>query len=709
MTREEIYQQCVEKIAKTNCLLMELATGTGKSRLSIMLTNYLLASKWYKDAKQINILILVAKRVHKQTWKDEIEKWGGIHHPTANINICMECYESLKNHCKERWDIVLGDECFRGDTEILTDSGYKQFKDLTENDLVAQFTSEGNIEFVKPLRLIKRQHTGEICKLHLGRERYCYLTPNHNMVYKTPWVEGWRMKPVKDLCKNCKTRIPVSGKGTGNNLPLTALERLFIAVQADGSLQRHQINESVYSISVKKDRKKARLRDILSELDNWSKIKENRGLDRYLVKLPKGDTKLLSTHFDVNMGYERANEFIEEVIQWDGCTKIGKGLLYYSSKEKANADFVSAIAVQAGYKVLNSTEKDDRQENYSSIHRVYMRRVEDVDTQHMDKEYLPYNDYVYCVEVPTHMIVVRSEGYTFIAGNCHHLGSELRLDLFKTVSFGYFIGLSATIPQKLKQLFKYRYHSEVVSCDIVEAIEDDILPEPQILLFPLMLDNRNVTEKLELHPKASGPIVYAEYKDIRKYKYKSNVHAIISCTQKQKVMELDHDIAQLKSKAQSSSPGLKMVWLHRAGQRLEYLADIKMPIIKDILRKLSRSRTITFCKSIPQAEALSKHCIHSKNAESDQVYKDFNAKKINHISTVNILNENANLVDCKYGIFCNLSSSEISVQQREGRLLRHKEPVMIIPYFAGTREEELAKEYIEGFKKIKVIHSIQEI
>lgn len=30
MTREEIYAQCVEKIAKTNCLLMELATGYGK-------------------------------------------------------------------------------------------------------------------------------------------------------------------------------------------------------------------------------------------------------------------------------------------------------------------------------------------------------------------------------------------------------------------------------------------------------------------------------------------------------------------------------------------------------------------------------------------------------------------------------------------------------------------------------------------------------
>lgn len=30
MNREEIYQQCVQKIAKTSCLLMELATGVGE-------------------------------------------------------------------------------------------------------------------------------------------------------------------------------------------------------------------------------------------------------------------------------------------------------------------------------------------------------------------------------------------------------------------------------------------------------------------------------------------------------------------------------------------------------------------------------------------------------------------------------------------------------------------------------------------------------
>ena len=100
-----------------------------------------------------------------------------------------------------------------------------------------------------------------------------------------------------------------------------------------------------------------------------------------------------------------------------------------------------------------------------------------------------------------------------------------------------------------------------------------------------------------------------------------------------------------------------------------------------------------------------------KKSEKDTVYNLFNQKKVNHITTVNILNENANLVDCKYAIFANLSSSEVVQVQRVGRALRHKRPIIIIPYFKGTREEEIVKKQLEGFNKdyIKTIHSIQEI
>lgn len=403
MTRNEIYQQCVEEIAKTSCLLLQLPTGFGKTAISLKLCNHLFQNQ-LKDLKQVDVLILVAKRVHKQTWREEIEKWGGLIHPKAKINLRMECYESLHKCLDNEWTIVLSDET-------------------------------------------------------------------------------------------------------------------------------------------------------------------------------------------------------------------------------------------------------------------------------------------------------------------HHIGSEARLELMKGLRFKYFLGLSATIPRKLQSYFRYRYHANIVSCDLVEAIENDVLPEPEILLFPLILDNRNNSETWEVNAKAKGPVVHGEMKDIWKYK-RQKVHAILSCTQKQKCMEYDKLIEWEKNQYMNTRrEPLKLSWLFHAGKRLEFLAYCKNQIVQDILQKLNKERTITFCKTIEQSEILGKYCIHSQNGNSNDYYNMFNQKKINHITAVNILNENANLVDCKYAIFANLSSSELVQVQRTGRSLRHKSPVIILPYYQGTREEEIVQKQIEGFNKsyIRTIHSIQEI
>ena len=299
--------------------------------------------------------------------------------------------------------------------------------------------------------------------------------------------------------------------------------------------------------------------------------------------------------------------------------------------------------------------------------------------------------------------------YDFILlDEVHHIGSEMRMQQLKAVKYGYIIGLSATIPQRLKQWFKYNFHSQIVSCNITEAIDSEVLPEPTILLFPLQVENTRMSETIEVNPKAKGPVVHGEYKDYWKLK-NQKVHAILKCTQKQKLMELDRIIEWYKQKAMSGNLAMKQSWLYLCGKRLEYLSNCKLPWVKMILKHLDKERTITFCKTIYQTEALGKNCIHSQNKAATKVYDNFNNKKINHITAVNILNENANLVDCRYGIFCNITSSEIITQQRQGRLLRHKDPIMIILYYVGTREEELIKKGIEGFKLVKTIHSISEI
>ena len=76
-----------------------------------------------------------------------------------------------------------------------------------------------------------------------------------------------------------------------------------------------------------------------------------------------------------------------------------------------------------------------------------------------------------------------------------------------------------------------------------------------------------------------------------------------------------------------------------------------------------------------------------------------------------MLNESANLTDCRIGIYANINSSETINIQRQGRLLRHKKPVIIIPYYRGTREHEIVKDIIKDYNKdlIKVVNNFKDI
>ncbi len=304
------------------------------------------------------------------------------------------------------------------------------------------------------------------------------------------------------------------------------------------------------------------------------------------------------------------------------------------------------------------------------------------------------------------------ESFDFVVmDECHHLNSDKRLDLFSTLTWGNVIGLSATIPKKLKQYFQYEYHAEVVTCSIVDAIEDEVLPEPQIILYPLQLDNIRPTEFIEVNSKAKGKTYYGNYNELWKYR-KMKVHAIISCTPRQRVNEYNSQILYEKNRyMRTRQEFLKNKWLFDCGERIKYLANLKNNIVLSILQRLEKERTITFCKTIEQADILGKYSIHSKNKDSDIIYNNFNAKKINHIVSVNVLNEGANLVDCKYAVFANYSASESIGPQRIGRSLRHKSPIIIMPYYETTREEEIVQEMIKDFNKdfIKTVYSLKEL
>ena len=106
MTRKEVQELALSKIDRTKYIILELITGMGKTKVAIDLINHICDRVFRNDESPTTILILVAKTVHKQTWKDEIEKWGGI----KSDYITIECYESLKNYENSYFDVVVADE-----------------------------------------------------------------------------------------------------------------------------------------------------------------------------------------------------------------------------------------------------------------------------------------------------------------------------------------------------------------------------------------------------------------------------------------------------------------------------------------------------------------------------------------------------------------------------------------------------------------------
>ena len=133
----------------------------------------------------------------------------------------------------------------------------------------------------------------------------------------------------------------------------------------------------------------------------------------------------------------------------------------------------------------------------------------------------------------------------------------------------------------------------------------------------------------------------------------------------------------------------------------------KQKTVAKLLTLLNNRRSIVFCSNIEQTEALGIPCVNSKIGTEN--LNEFNNDKINSISCVNMLDEGMNLNNCQVGIFMMLNSSKRMQIQKCGRLLRHPNPVIIIPYFIETREDEIfTKMFDLANDKVVIAHSVED-
>lgn len=286
---------------------------------------------------------------------------------------------------------------------------------------------------------------------------------------------------------------------------------------------------------------------------------------------------------------------------------------------------------------------------------------------------------------------------------CHHI-SDRCAEALMQFYINHAIFLSATISKDVAGFIEMKYNSykelQWIKVNTKTAIDNKVLPDPLIIIIPLSLDNTKAnylyTPKKPKNKSLKSIVI--PYADKWKYKNYKGLYQI-KCTQRQYYNELSGIVNWYKKK--SYNPAMKNLWLHKAGERLQWLSWQKQEMVNALLKILKDRRKIVFCSNIEQTEALGIPCVNSK-VGTDNLDK-FNKGKIDSISCVNMLDEGCNLLNCQIGIFMMLNSSNRMQVQKLGRLLRHEHPVVIIPYITDTRDEEIMDKMINNYDTKKVV------
>lgn len=320
--------------------------------------------------------------------------------------------------------------CYTEDTEVLTDQGWKFFKDLDKTENIAQYSNDGTITFVKPIDYIKDRYIGDMIRFtQTSSKKFdIIVTPNHKMVVKTARGITKLIEASNGINKNIynhSNHAIVSGiyNNETNNI-LSSIDKIKIAFQADGSFPSHKddyngkrTKKFPIRFSFKKERKKNRLIELCKDANVDYTLSYTNNYWNFWINMPCECVKDFSWVDIKHMSLSEREDFINELQFWDGTKK--NNTIIYSSNNKQCIDIIQEIAILSGYATLIrefNDKRDNRQINYTI--NIYKSQVRDISNNIVSTEH--YDGYVYCVTVPTHMIIVRRNNNVLICGNTEH-------------------------------------------------------------------------------------------------------------------------------------------------------------------------------------------------------------------------------------------------------------------------------------------------
>jgi len=138
---------------------------------------------------------------------------------------------------------TLQGECFSADTQVLTDSGWKYFYEVKENDKIFTLNNQTDeIELQKPIRFYEFNYDGELYNFK-SKKLDLLVTPNHNLLVKNFRNQKYTFIKAIDFNPDFYL-IPVSSQ----NQSFKKLE--FIKISSNPGIKKLKYSGKVYCLEV---------------------------------------------------------------------------------------------------------------------------------------------------------------------------------------------------------------------------------------------------------------------------------------------------------------------------------------------------------------------------------------------------------------------------------------------------------------------------
>lgn len=330
--------------------------------------------------------------------------------------------------------------CFSGDTEILTEDGFVEFKMYDGITPVAQYNIETQeISYVDPLdfRMIPNQ---KVCVFE-NENTSLKLTPNHECIIQVQNSRKYMKKvPFEELAGHGQSKYAWVNAGYYKYEKCWFIKddmtRLVACFVADGSYSE---SKTQIKFGFTKKRKIERFRNMVDRLgvDYDEKVQGKLKVTYFTIsdfdyvcnmkRYCTADKTLLKPA----MTELNPLVYLEEASHWDGHVNH-TNLITVSSTNRSTLDSMQIMAVQSGVKARLYKVKDERDnvsDTWTLSYNLNKKPLSRFESKDIDlRTHHNTNHNVYCVTVPEHNIVIRHNGKVSIQGNCN---------------FGFLYGMSA--------------------------------------------------------------------------------------------------------------------------------------------------------------------------------------------------------------------------------------------------------------------------